>query len=54
MYREFEVREKFIAPGLPKRELSKDQQMKHKYAEKGMRRPPTVRKDFEFPKILRN
>ena len=45
MYREFEViGEKFIAPGLPKRELTKDQQMKHKYAEKGMRRPPTVQK----------
>ena len=30
MYREFEViGEKFIAPGLPKRELSKDQKMKH-------------------------
>ena len=45
MYREFEViGEKFIAPGLPQRELSKDQKLKHKYAEKGMRKPPTVKK----------
>lgn len=56
MYREFEViGEKFIAPGLPKRELSKDQQMKHKYAEKGMRRPPTVqKKTSNFLRFLRN
>ena len=56
MYREFEViGEKFIAPGLPKRELSKDQQMKHKYAEKGMRRPPTVqKKTSHFLRFLRN
>ena len=56
MYREFEViGEKFIAPGLPKRELTKDQQMKHKYAEKGMRRPPTVqKKTSNFLKFLRN
>ena len=56
MYREFEViGEKFIAPGLPKRELTKDQQMKHKYAEKGMRRPPTVqKKTSNFLMFLRN
>jgi len=56
MYREFEViGEKFIAPGLPKRELTKDQQMKHKYAEKGMRRPPTVQKKTpNFLRFLRN
>lgn len=56
MYREFEViGEKFIAPGLPKRELTKDQQMKHKYAEKGMRRPPTVqKKTSNFLRFFRN
>ena len=56
MYREFEViGEKFIAPGLPNRELTKDQQMKHKYAEKGMRRPPTVQKKTpNFLRFLRN
>ena len=56
MYREFEViGEKFIAPGLPKRELTKDQQMKHKYAEKGMRRPPTVqKKTSNLLRFLRN
>lgn len=56
MYREFEViGEKFIAPGLPKRELTKDQQLKHKYAEKGMRRPPTVqKKTSNFLRFLRN
>ena len=43
MYREFEViGDKFIAPGLPNRNLTKEQQRKHRDAEKGIRRPPKV------------
>lgn len=43
MYREFEViGNKFIAPGLPNRNLTKEQERKHRDAEKGIRRPPTV------------
>lgn len=43
MYREFEViGDKFIAPGLPNRNLTKEQQRKHRDAERGIRRPPTV------------
>jgi len=33
---------KFIAPGLPNRNLTKEQQRKHRDAERGIRRPPTV------------
>ena len=54
MYREFEVIGRNLS-GLPKRELSKDQKMKHKYAEKGMRRPPTVqKKTSNFLRFFRN
>ena len=43
MYREFEViGNKFIPPGLPNRNLTKEQERKHRDAEKGIRRPPTV------------
>lgn len=58
MYREFEViGDKFIAPGLPNRTLTKQQQNKHRDAEKGIRRPPVVESEhkgiFSFIRNIR-